>query len=155
MERNSTAKTAEVQARAETYLKKLRERTTKQAISDALSDAKVQLANSSAARDAASRANEVFSLNDQGDLVALEPDGTQMFNKDNKPLTPKDFVQRLIDEAPHLFSAGSGGGAPGSGGGGGGSRRPGVVQLSRTDAKGFGQLASKIADGTVTVEYID
>jgi hypothetical protein len=74
----------------------------------------------SAVDDALARANSVFKVNDEGNLIA-EKDGATVFGKDGKsPMTPAEWLADMKEAAPHWFPAPSGGGAGGGNGNGGG-----------------------------------
>lgn len=60
------------------------------------------------------RGRQVFKLDDEGKVVALDSDGNVVFGKDGKtPLSPVEWAGGLRETAPHLFPANSGGGTPG------------------------------------------
>lgn len=65
----------------------------------------------SAATDATLRAERVFEVNDEGDVVPREDAG---YDSDGKPLTPETWLESMRDEAPHWFPTPKGSGAPGS-----------------------------------------
>jgi hypothetical protein len=59
-----------------------------------------------------------FTINDEGDVVAMR-DGEIVFSKDGKtPLSPVEWAEGLREAAPHLWPRAQGSGAPGSGNGG-------------------------------------
>lgn len=64
------------------------------------------------------RARNVFSLSDNDEAVALGADGNPVYGKDGStPLSPKEWLESLRDNAPHLFPAqasGSGAGSTGT-----------------------------------------
>lgn len=74
----------------------------------------------SATEDLLARGNKEFSLDKEGNLVALDDDGNPKYGKAGEPLTPQEFVNGLAENAPHLFDPNEGTGSGGSGGGGGG-----------------------------------
>jgi hypothetical protein len=64
------------------------------------------------------RAKGVFSLNDEGEAVAVDESGQTILGKDGKtPLTPLEWAESLRESAPHLWPRASGTQAPGGGGG--------------------------------------
>lgn len=74
----------------------------------------------SAQPDITSRAQSVFSLNQKGEIVALEADGkTPMYGRDGGPLTMQEWAEKLVTEAPHLFAESKGSGGSGDGANGG------------------------------------
>lgn len=61
-----------------------------------------------------------WTINDDGDVVALR-DGEIVLGKDGKtPLTPQEWAESLRETAPHLWPKAQGTGAPGASGGGNG-----------------------------------
>ncbi len=57
-----------------------------------------------AADDIILRAKGVFTLNDEGEAVAVDKDGSALLGKDGKtPLTPHEWAESLKDVAPHLW----------------------------------------------------
>lgn len=64
------------------------------------------------------RAKGVFTLNEDGDAVAVDESGQVILGKDGKtPLTPLEWAESLRESAPHLWPRASGTFAPGGGGG--------------------------------------
>jgi hypothetical protein len=64
------------------------------------------------------RAKGVFSLNEEGEAVAMDEGGQVILGKDGKtPLTPLEWAESLRESAPHLWPRASGTQAPGGGGG--------------------------------------
>ncbi len=76
--------------------------------------------------DIIARVRAVFSMGQDGKLVAKRPDGKDWCNANGDFISPAEYVKHLATEAPHLFAQNSGGGAGGSGGGGGGGAGTGV-----------------------------
>ena len=66
-------------------------------------------------------AREIFVLDENGDAVQLGADGNAILGKDGKtPFSPSEWIESMIEVAPHWFpSSSSGGGASGSGSGSG------------------------------------
>lgn len=84
----------------------------------------------SAIEDALGRAMNVFSVGEDGKLIA-EEDGRTAFGKDGvTPLTPAEWLETMKEKAPHWFPAPQGGGAGGGSGKGGGAHT-----ISRADAR--------------------
>ena len=101
-----------------------------------------------ALEDIISRARGVWSLNDDGDLQALDGE-KPMYGRDGKaPLTMAEWLGGLAEMAPHLFEGSSGGGGSGNNGGGGGG---GVRQIQPGDNRAFISNLEGIAKGTVAV----
>lgn len=67
-------------------------------------------------------ARELFVLDDTGNAVQLDSDGSVVLGKDGKtPFGPAEWIESMTEVAPHWFAHGaSGGGASGSGSSGGG-----------------------------------
>lgn len=64
------------------------------------------------------RAKGVFTLNEEGEAVAVDGEGQPVLGKDGKtPLTPLEWAESLRESAPHLWPRASGTGAPGGGSG--------------------------------------
>lgn len=66
----------------------------------------------SAREDLVERANRTFTLK-EGNPVALDPTGQPKFGKHAEPLTIGEYVEGLIETAPHLFDPSTGTGAAG------------------------------------------
>ena len=65
--------------------------------------------------DILTRANEIFKVNEDGDVVAMKSDGkTIIYGSDGTtPMTGKEWVQGLEKTAPHFFASNTGGNANG------------------------------------------
>ncbi|BBP76516.1 hypothetical protein PHLH7_26200 [Pseudomonas sp. Ost2] len=64
------------------------------------------------------RAKGVFTLNEEGEAVAVDENGQTILGKDGKtPLTPLEWAESLRESAPHLWPRASGTQAPGGGSG--------------------------------------
>lgn len=84
----------------------------------------------SAVEDALARAMNVFSVGEDGKLLAENESGT-IYGKDGKtPITPAEWLSDMKEKAPHWFPAPQGGGAGGGNGKGGGAHT-----ISRADAR--------------------
>ncbi|EMK1731260.1 hypothetical protein V8N76_004566 [Salmonella enterica] len=67
-----------------------------------------------ATEDIILRSKGTFSLNDDGEAVAVDANGEAVFGKDGKtPLTPMEWAESLKESAPHLFPRAEGTGAGG------------------------------------------
>ena len=95
----------------------LRNKLEKTTIDNALIKAAEGKVNKHAIDDVLYRANGVFSLNENGEIQALDADGNIVM-ENKKILTPELFVEGLREKAPHLF--------PGSEAGPGAGRRTGA-----------------------------
>jgi len=65
--------------------------------------------------DLLSRGREVFSLDDQGNLVARDEKGEVRYGAAGQAFSPGEFIKELASKAEHLFDPNAGGGAGGSG----------------------------------------
>lgn len=107
---------AEAKARAEAKAAKLANRT----LAGALRDAAIKTgALPEALEDIVLRAGSTWTLNDDGEAVAMNGDEV-ILGKDGKtPLTPMEWAESLRETAPHLWPKAQGTNAPGSNAGGG------------------------------------
>lgn len=101
----------EARERAEAKAAKLGER----AIASAIQSAAVKAgALPEAIDDIVLRSKSLFTLNDDGEVVAVK-DGEVVLGKDGKtPLTPHEWAASLQEAAPHLWPRAQGTDAPGS-----------------------------------------
>lgn len=68
-----------------------------------------------AMEDIIARGVRTWKLNDEGKPVAIKEDGTTIYGKDGKqPITMKEWAEALLESAPHLWIASTGGGARGT-----------------------------------------
>ena len=111
----------------------------------------VAVAQKGAMPDIIERAHKVWSMEDDGTLIAKEGGEPIYGKKADKPLTMEEYAERIVGEAPHLFEDTAGGGAQGSGKGGhlglGGQK---VIPAG--DSKSFLANLEKVAKGDVRVE---
>lgn len=71
-----------------------------------------------AAEDIILRARGTFTLNEDGEAVAVDADGQVIYGKDGKtPLTPLEWAESLRESAPHLWPRAQGAGQTGDNGG--------------------------------------
>jgi len=70
----------------------------------------------SALPDILNRAAGVFSVGEDGKLTAKDGEAIMYGADGTSPMTPKEWLAKLKDQAPHFFKASSGGGASGGGG---------------------------------------
>lgn len=94
--------------------------------------------------DVLGRARGVWSLDDDGNMVAIA-DGAPLYGADGKALTIGEWAASLVEEAPHLFMP-----AKGGGGGRGGDERPSAGrpgQVDRTNPIEMGRNLEAIAKG--------
>ena len=98
-----------------------------------------------AIRDITRDARELFSLNEENRMVAMNPDGTVRRDATGEPITPESWIKTLPKETPHRF-------APSSGGGSSETRlpmEPGKISAKDNDA--FLKNLDSIAEGKVLV----
>lgn len=108
--------------------------------------AKVGRVRQGALEDVMFRARAVWSLDENGKLVAKKPDGSLIYGPSADPLTPDEWAQGLVKSAPHLFEPAGGGGA------GGGAKPAGDTKvLNQPSAADFGKNLEAIATGKVSV----
>lgn len=100
-----------------------------------------------AQQDFIRRAHDVYTLNDDGQVVAVDGDGQPRFNAERRPFTELDFFKSVVEEAPHLIAQTRGAGIDG----GAGVRRNGVMSIDSSDHKAFGSNLEKIAKGEIKV----
>ena len=104
---------AERAKKAEAKAAKLADRT----LAGSLRDAAMKTgALPEAMEDIVLRARGLWTLNDDGEAVAVDADGEVILGKDGKsPLTPLEWAESLREAAPHLWPRAQGAGAQGSG----------------------------------------
>lgn len=104
---------AERAKKAEAKAAKLADRT----LAGTLRDAAIKTgALPEAMEDIVLRARGLWTLNEDGDAVAVDGDGEVILGKDGKtPLTPAEWAESLREAAPHLWPRAQGAGAQGSG----------------------------------------
>lgn len=111
------AKLTEVQEGLLKENKTLKERLNKAVVERGILDAvnAVGQPRNEALIDIVSRGSRTWQLDDQGNPVPLNPDGTTIYGKDGKQaMTMREWAEQLIQEAPHLWIPSTGGGARGS-----------------------------------------
>lgn len=96
-----------------------------------------------AADDIILRSQGVFTLNEDGEAVAIDKDGNPVMGKDGKtPLSPAEWAESLKDTAPHLWPAAEGSGAGGHKPGGGSLKRSQMSAKQKSDyIRAHGQQA--------------
>ncbi|MEQ8308024.1 MAG: hypothetical protein RIA09_15815 [Hoeflea sp.] len=65
--------------------------------------------------DILTRAYKTFVVEDDGKLVAKDGEATIYGSDGASPMTPKEWLEKLRDEAPYFFKQSNGGGAGGAG----------------------------------------
>ena len=102
-----------------------------------------------ALQDIRARGRNVFKMRD-GALTAMDEVGNIMYGgSGSDSLSPTEWLQGLLETAPHLFEGSSGAG--GKGGRGTTGDGSGVRTLDRMDIKGFGNNLEAIAAGQVQI----
>lgn len=105
------------------------------------------LRGESAKVDALLRAQQVFDVNDDGEIILR--DGVELFGKDaTKPITVVEWCEKLVDDAPHLWEPSQGGGAKGNPAP---RTQGGVERVNHGDPFAMGAAAKKIAEGKAIV----
>lgn len=118
--------------KAEAFSGKFRDRV----LGDAIRGAALKAgALAGAADDIILRARGTFTLNDDGEAVAVDGEGNPVLGKDGKtPLAPAEWIESLKETAPHLFTPAVGTGAGGHKSGGGGTlKRSEMTSQQKTD----------------------
>lgn len=89
------------------------------------------------------RAKGVFTLNEEGEAVAVDNEGSPLLGKDGKtPLSPAEWAESLKDAAPHLWPQASGTDAGGHKPAGGQLKRSAMTATQKTDyIRNHGQRA--------------
>ena len=94
-----------------------------------------------------SNGRSVWKLDETGNPVPYDSEGKVMYGKDaDKQLTPQEWAQGLLLEAPYLFEGSAGGGGQGNGADGSGGR---VIQAD--DQAALNSNIEGLASGEVTV----
>lgn len=99
------------QSEATKLAQKYNSSTVERAIRDAIIDPAVG-ARADATPDILKRAMEIFTLDEGGAVVPMK-DGKVVYGADANPMTPKEYLTKLREEAPYFFMDSSGGGAGG------------------------------------------
>lgn len=118
--------------KAEAFAGKFRDRV----LGDAIRGAALKSgALAGATDDIFLRARNVFTLNDDGEAVAVDAEGNPVLGKDGKsPLAPAEWIDSLKESAPHLFTQGEGTGAgPGKVNHTGAMKRSEMTSQQKTD----------------------
>lgn len=71
-------------------------------------------ANPEALPDILSRAARTFTVNDKGNVVAMEGDAVLYGADGATPMSPREWLGKVIEEAPYLSKSSAGGGAAGN-----------------------------------------
>ena len=111
--------------------RRFKQSTVVAAIKDAALDTELGV-DPRAIRDITSRALGVFRADDAGKITAYEGGGsdTVAYGSTGDPLTAKEWIQRLREEAPYFFKNSQGGG---SAGGAGGDKKIAGTRYTRED----------------------
>lgn len=65
--------------------------------------------------DLLARAERIWRLDDNNQLVAFKPDGTEMFGKNAERISVQEYCQDQLTDAAHCYESASGTGATGDG----------------------------------------
>ncbi|WP_447880065.1 hypothetical protein [Serratia fonticola] len=117
---------------------------TRRVLSDVIRSAALKTGVlSTATDDIILRSQGVFTLNEDGEAVAIDKDGSPVMGKDGKtPLSPAEWAESLKDTAPHLWPAAEGSGAGGHKPGGGSLKRSQMSAQQKADyIRAYGQQA--------------
>lgn len=76
--------------------------------------AKDSEANPEALPDLLARASRIFTVNENGQLIAMDGDAVVYGADGATPMTPKEWLGKTIEEAPYLARSSAGGGAAGN-----------------------------------------
>lgn len=99
-----------------------------------------------AMQDILARGRTVWSVDEQGNPVPRDAQGTVRYGKDGKePITMKEWAEALVLDAPYLFEGSAGGGSTGSRGDNAGKR------VSAGDQSALNNNIEAIAAGKVEV----
>ncbi|MEI9532989.1 hypothetical protein [Moellerella wisconsensis] len=128
--------------KAENYANKFRQSVVKgQIVQAAIENGVLKEATG----DIAFLAQSQFSLDDNGNAVALDENGEVIIGKDGKtPLTPKEWIETIRENKPYFWPVAQGSGAQGSGGSSGKKWNDYTeaerADLARTNIDAFKQL---------------
>ncbi|UNH28187.1 hypothetical protein MNY64_05100 [Moellerella wisconsensis] len=128
--------------KAENYANKFRQSVVKgQIVQAAIENGVLKEATG----DIAFLAQSQFSLDDNGNAVALDENGEVIIGKDGKtPLTPKEWIETIRENKPYFWPVAQGSGAQGSGGASGKKWNDYTeaerADLARTNIDAFKQL---------------
>lgn len=100
--------------------------------------------------DLFSRAEQVWKVNGEGKLVALNSKGEQVYGTEANPLTLDEWLVQTVKDAPYLFEANKGSEAPGSKPSGQ-KGSDGIIRISRTDEEAKSRHIEDIATGKAIV----
>ncbi|MHA3501059.1 hypothetical protein ACX1H6_21380 [Yersinia enterocolitica] len=117
--------------KAESFSKKFSDRV----LGDAIRSAALKTgALPGAADDIILRAKGVFTLNDEGEAIAVDKEGSALLGKDGKtPLTPHEWAESLKDIAPHLWPQAEGTNAGGHKQNGGALKRSAMTAAQKAE----------------------
>lgn len=116
-------------------------------VNTALSE--VAIPRKGALADIASRAGRTWKVNDKGQVVAMNDDGSAVYGPKGEPLTMKEWAADLVKTAPFLFEEGAGGGNRGGSG-----RQPdnkNAARILRNDERAKSANIEAIAKGNAVL----
>lgn len=107
--------------KASDFAERFRERVLADAIRKAAIDAGV---HAHAQEDVIYRASSMFKLNEDGNPVALDGEGSVIIGRDgDSPLTPSEWLESIKENTPHWYPQAQGAGPTGDKGAAGGKKR--------------------------------
>ena len=128
----------------DTYRNKLNSTLIQSTIAQAVTD--VGVPRKGAMRDIVARAQDLWQVDDNGNLVPMR-EGKVVYGGDtSNPLTPGEWAKDILREAPYLFEPNSGGGASGSN-----QNQTAAGTVDWADANSIGDNLEDIASGKVQV----
>lgn len=97
--------------------------------------------------DFLARVQNTFHYEDDGKIVARDPDGNTRYNKESDPMSMRDYIGELVETAPHLFEESQGGGGSGDRGNNNG---PGATKRIPKGSKLGADDIAAVAGGEAT-----
>lgn len=93
-----------------------------------------------AAKQIMREARDVFSVDENGDLIPKDSRGQIIYGSDGAtPMSPKEFMVKLESDSPFFFKSSEGGGAGGSGGGEGNLSPAQLAAMSPEEKMNYGR----------------
>lgn len=111
-----------------------------------MGELKIKPSHAAARGDITTRAQAIFTLAEDGKSLSPTVGGKTHYGKAGTPVTEKEWLQQLVQSAPHLFEPSKGGNAAG----GGGVIRQG--EIAADDDAAFLANVGDIATGKVSVQ---
>lgn len=105
---------------------------------------------SGAMADLFARAGSVWKVNPEGNLVALNAAGEQVYGSEANPLKLEEWLVQTVKDAPYLFETNEGSGGEGNKGAGH-KGSDGIIRIPRSDERLKGLHLEDIATGKAVV----